>query len=145
MKKKCSYVKIKKLSERAIIPTRKSNFAAGLDLHTAYDYNIPPNSQCIIKTDLQMSFPRGTYGRIAVRSSVALNQHVNVVAGVIDSDYRGNICIVVFNHSNNFVNFNTGDRIAQIICEKIKFPRIKEVDKLSETKRNQNGFGSTGK
>jgi dUTP pyrophosphatase len=142
--RKCSYIKVKKLSDRAIIPIQKSEFAAGYDLHTAYDCNIPPKSKYIIKTDLQMSFPKGTYGRIADRSSIALNQHINVAAGVIDRDYRGNICIIVFNHSDNYVNFNVGDRIAQIICEKIKYPIIKEVNKLSETKRDKNGFGSTG-
>jgi dUTP pyrophosphatase len=142
--RKHSYLKVKKLSNQAIIPNRKSDLAAGYDLHTAYDCTIPPRSKYIIKTDLQMSFPKNTYGRIADRSSIALNQHINVVAGVIDSDYRGNICIIVFNHSNNFVNFKAGDRIAQIICEKIKYPIIKEVQELSKTIRNNNGFGSTG-
>jgi dUTP pyrophosphatase len=145
MKKKISYLKIKKLSENAIIPKRASNLAAGYDLHTPIDCVIPPHSKYMIKTDLEMNFPKGTYGRIAPRSSVAWKNFISIGAGVIDSDFRGNVCIILFNHSDEHVFFNSGDRIAQIICEKIKYPIIKEVSKLSNTKRNKKGFGSTGK
>jgi dUTP pyrophosphatase len=145
MGEKIQYLKIKKLSDNAIVPTRCSDFAAGYDLHTAYDCDIPPNSKYMIKTDLQMEFPSGTYGRIAPRSSIAWNHHICVGAGVIDSDFRGNICIIIFNHSNEHITFKAGDRVAQIICEKIKYPIIKEVDVLTQTKRNNMGFGSTGK
>jgi dUTP pyrophosphatase len=145
MEKEIEFLKIKKLSDKAIVPKRCSDFAAGYDLHTAYDCIIPPNNKFMIKTDLQIEFPSGTYGRIAPRSSVAWNHFLSVGAGVIDSDFRGNICIILFNHSNEHVTFKAGDRVAQLICEKIKCPIIKEVDILTQTKRNDMGFGSTGK
>jgi len=94
-----SYLQVAKLGDNATIPTQGSDLAAGYDLYSAYDYQIKPKNKCLIKTDIQICPPRGTYGRIAPRSSLALH-HLDVGAGVIDEDYRGNICVILFNHSN---------------------------------------------
>lgn len=136
---------IKKLSKKATIPTQGSDKAAGFDLYSAYKYVVPGRGKCLIKTDIQIRCPNGTYGRIAPRSGMAWNKHTDIGAGVIDSDYRGNICVILFNHSNKPFIINSGDRVAQLICEKIKIPKVIEVQKLSNTTRNNNNFGSTGK
>lgn len=90
-------------------------------------------------------FPEGTYGRIASRSSLSVLHKVEVVAGVIDPDYRGEIFVNLFNHSKNDFIINIGDRIAQIICEKISIPKLEEVYHMPETTRGSGGFGSSGK
>lgn len=136
-------LQVAKLTNRATIPTQGSDKAAGFDLYSAYDYIIPPKGKIMVKTDIQLKVPVGTYGRIASRSSVAFENHIDISAGVIDEDYRGNVGIVMFNHANTEFNINTGDRIAQLICEKISYPNIKELITLDETKRGEKGFGST--
>jgi dUTP pyrophosphatase len=133
-----------RLSQKAILPTRSTTSAAGYDLYSAYNYVIPANGKCLVKTDLQISVPNGTYGRIAPRSGLAWKKYINIGAGVIDNDYRGNLCIVMFNHSNENVFINCGDRVAQLICEKIVCPIIKEYKKLAMTERGTNSFGSSG-
>lgn len=98
-----------------------------------------------MKTDIQVQLPPGTYGRIAPRSGLALKNFIDVGAGVIDADYRGNLQILIFNHSDKEFEIAPGDRIAQLICEKIECPELQELDTLDETVRGAEGFGSTGK
>ena len=93
---------------------------------------------------LQISVPPGTYGRIAPRSSLAVKHHINVAAGVIDADYTGNVGIVLFNHGEVAFVVRRGDRVAQLICEKIVYPTLEESLSLETTKRGSRGFGSTG-
>lgn len=135
---------VKRLSEYSTLPTRGTEHSAGLDLSSAYDYVVPPHGKELIKTDLSLSIPEGHYGRIAPRSGLAWKNFVDVGAGVIDSDYRGNVSVLLFNHSD--VNFivNRHDRVAQLIIEKISLPEVKEVDDLDNTIRGDGGFGSTG-
>ncbi|KAL0123607.1 hypothetical protein PUN28_005847 [Cardiocondyla obscurior] len=139
-----SVLKFAKLSEKAFAPSKGSEYAAGYDLRSAYKYIIPAHGKELIKTDLQIEVPFGTYGRIAPRSGLALKNHLDVGAGVIDADYRGNVGVVLFNHSKEDFEVSPGDRIAQLICEKITYPKIEEVDTLSDTNRGAEGFGSTG-
>lgn len=139
-----SVLKFAKLSDNAFVPTKGSEYAAGYDLRSAYKYIIPARGKELIKTDLQIEVPFGTYGRIAPRSGLALKNHIDVGAGVIDADYRGNVGVVLFNHSNEDFEIGPGDRIAQLICEKITYPKIEEVDTLTNTNRGEDGFGSTG-
>ncbi|XP_075061308.1 deoxyuridine 5'-triphosphate nucleotidohydrolase, mitochondrial isoform X2 [Mixophyes fleayi] len=86
-----------KLSEHAAAPTRGSALAAGYDLYSAYDYVIAPQDKAIVKTDIQICVPSGCYGRIAPRSGLAAKHFIDVGAGVIDEDYRGNVGVVLFN------------------------------------------------
>jgi dUTP pyrophosphatase len=135
---------VKKLSEHAVIPSRGSNGAAGYDLHAAYDAVVPKRGKALVKTDLAMIIDPSVYGRIAPRSGLAWKHSIDVGAGVIDSDYRGNIGIVLFNHGDDDFIIGKGDRIAQLIFEKIQMVEFAEVDELEETNRANGGFGSTG-
>ncbi|KYN04316.1 Deoxyuridine 5'-triphosphate nucleotidohydrolase [Cyphomyrmex costatus] len=139
-----SVLKFAKLSNKAYPPMKGSEYAAGYDLRSAYKYIIPAHGKELVKTDLQIEVPFGTYGRIAPRSGLAWKNHIDVGAGVIDADYRGNVGVVLFNHSNEDFEVVPGDRIAQLICEKITYPKIEEVDTLTDTSRGAEGFGSTG-
>ncbi|KAM9645676.1 deoxyuridine 5'-triphosphate nucleotidohydrolase, mitochondrial isoform 1-T1 [Trichechus inunguis] len=134
-----------RLSEHATAPTRGSARAAGYDLYSAYDYTIPPMEKALVKTDIQVALPSGCYGRVAPRSGLAAKHFIDVGAGVIDEDYRGNVGIVLFNFGKEKFEVKKGDRIAQLICERIFYPEIEEVQVLDDTKRGSGGFGSTGK
>ncbi|XP_026317246.1 deoxyuridine 5'-triphosphate nucleotidohydrolase [Hyposmocoma kahamanoa] len=137
-------LKFTRLSEHAFPPVKGSEKAAGFDLKSAYDYVVPARGKELVKTDLQIELPSGCYGRVAPRSGLAVKNFIDVGAGVIDEDYRGNVGVVLFNHSNQEFTVKKGDRIAQLICEKIYYPDLLEVADLSETKRAEGGFGSTG-
>ncbi|XP_054740429.1 deoxyuridine 5'-triphosphate nucleotidohydrolase [Anastrepha obliqua] len=133
-----------KLTEHALAPVRGSERAAGLDLRSAYDLKVPARGKAIVKTDLQVQVPEGSYGRVAPRSGLAVKNFIDVGAGVVDEDYRGNLGVVLFNHSDSDFEVKRGDRIAQFICERIFYPELEEVDKLDDTERGAGGFGSTG-
>ncbi|XP_070279486.1 deoxyuridine 5'-triphosphate nucleotidohydrolase, mitochondrial isoform X3 [Myotis yumanensis] len=134
-----------RLSEHATAPTKGSARAAGYDLHSAYDYTIPPMEKTLVKTDIQIALPSGCYGRVAPRSGLAAKHFIDVGAGVIDEDYRGNLGVVLFNFGKEKFEVKKGDRIAQLICERIFYPEIEEVQALDDTERGSGGFGSTGK
>lgn len=102
-------------------------------------------AQGICKTDLQISIPEGCYGRVAPRSGLAAKNFIDVGAGVVDADYRGNLCVILFNFGKEDFIVRRGDRIAQLICEKISYPELEEVESLDETTRGEGGFGSTGR
>ncbi|KAL0819062.1 hypothetical protein ABMA28_008340 [Loxostege sticticalis] len=138
-------LKFTRLTEHAFPPLKGSEKAAGFDLKSAYDYVVPARGKLLIKTDLQIELPPGCYGRVAPRSGLALKNFIDVGAGVIDEDYRGNVGVVLFNHSDQDFVVTKGDRIAQLICERIYYSELEEVSNLSETKRADGGFGSTGK
>ncbi|XP_046689241.1 deoxyuridine 5'-triphosphate nucleotidohydrolase, mitochondrial-like [Homalodisca vitripennis] len=99
----------------------------------------------MVKTDLKIMLPEGCYGRIAPRSGLTWKNGIDVGAGVIDEDYRGDVRVILFNHSDEPFTIEAGDRIAQLICEKIYYPELEEVQELDETNRGSGGFGSTGK
>ncbi len=134
----------KKLSSNATLPKRGSAQAAGYDLASAYDLKIPARGKAIAKTDLAIKLPEGCYGRIAPRSGLSWKKHVDVGAGVIDADYRGNVGVVLFNHAATDLEIKRGDRVAQLILERIFTPEVEEVAELDATKRGAGGFGSTG-
>ncbi|KAM5337812.1 deoxyuridine 5'-triphosphate nucleotidohydrolase, mitochondrial isoform 2-T2 [Glossophaga mutica] len=134
-----------RLSEHATAPTKGSARAAGYDLYSAYDYTVPPMEKALVKTDIQIALPAGCYGRVAPRSGLAAKHFIDVGAGVIDEDYRGNIGVVLFNFGKEKFEVKKGDRIAQLICERIYYPEIEEVQGLDDTDRGTGGFGSTGK
>ena len=117
---------------------------AGYDLRSAYDCIIPANGKAIVKTDIQIRVPEGTYGRIAPRSGLAAKHHIDVGAGVLDEDYTGNVGVVLFNHAAEEFSVTKGDRIAQLVCEKIEYPELEECKSLQDTARGSAGFGSTG-
>ncbi|KAM7354194.1 deoxyuridine triphosphatase [Cochliomyia hominivorax] len=132
------------LTEHAFEPVKGSERAAGFDLRSPYDVTVPSRGKAIVKTDLQIQVPNGSYGRVAPRSGLAVKNFIDVGAGVIDEDYRGNLGVVLFNHSEVDFEVKRGDRIAQLICERIFYPELEQVDELDDTKRGNAGFGSTG-
>ncbi|KAL7405598.1 hypothetical protein ABVT39_003798 [Epinephelus coioides] len=138
-------LKFAKLSEHATTPTRGSTKAAGYDLYSAYDYTIGPMDKAVVKTDIQIAVPHGCYGRVAPRSGLAAKHFIDVGAGVVDEDYRGNVGVVLFNFSKETFDVKKGDRVAQLVCERICYPELEEQKTLDETERGDGGFGSTGR
>merc|ERR1712098_387853 len=142
--KQSDVLQVAKLSDNATIPTRGSATAAGYDLYSAEDCVITARGKGLVKTDIQIKVPHGTYGRIAPRSGLAWKNHIDIGAGVVDEDYRGNLGVVMFNHADSVFEVKKGDRIAQLVCEKISYPELEVLDSLDETVRGEGGFGSTG-
>ena len=137
-------VKVKRLNNNARIPVKGTPEAAGYDLAAAQTAVCPAHGKVLVKTGLSLAMPSGCYGRIAPRSGLALKKFIDVGAGVVDADYRGELGIVLFNFSDTDFQINMGDKVAQLIFEKIKTPVLKEVDSLEDTDRGNKGFGSTG-
>lgn len=127
-------------------PEKKSTGAAGYDLICNENEIIIPSGQCRpVKTGTYVEIPSGLYGKIESRSSIALNFNCHVVAGIIDSDYRGEIKVVMHNASSLDITFKKEQRIAQIIFLRHEKVVLKEKTDLSQTERQDGGFGSTGK
>ncbi|KAI0175558.1 dUTP pyrophosphatase [Hypoxylon sp. FL1284] len=135
---------IKKLSPTARLPTRGSALAAGYDLYASSATIIPARGKALVDTDLSIAVPAGTYGRIAPRSGLAAKHFVDTGAGVIDADYRGPVKVLLFNHADADFAVAEGDRVAQLVLERIYTPDVVEVDQLDESVRGAGGFGSTG-
>eukprot|EP01084_Bolivina_argentea_P184446 318104_1 len=138
-------LRVKKLTDNAVIPNKGSKLAAGFDLVSAYDLVIPARGKALAKTDIAMAIPEGCYGRIAPRSGLAWKHMIDIGAGVIDADYRGNVGVVMFNLSDNEFKVEKGMRVAQLILERHEWrAEIEEVDDLDDTQRGSGGYGSTG-
>lgn len=170
-------MKVKKLTDLATMPTRGSANAAGFDLSSAYDYVIPARGKALVKTDIAIAIPEGTYARVgkcdlasiyyicdfcpyccfytpqyliitslftAPRSGLAHKNFIDVGAGVIDYDYRGNVGVILFNLGTEEFKVSKGDRVAQLVLERISMAAAVEVDDLDATDRGAGGFGSTG-
>lgn len=116
-----------------------------IDNFSAVDVIVPSKGKALVATDISLAIPSGYYGRVAPRSGLAVKHFIDVGAGVIDEDYRGPLGIVLFNHhQENDFTVKKGDRIAQLLLEKIVTPDVVIVDNLDETERGADGFGSTG-
>lgn len=140
-------LKVYKRSANATLPTKGSALAAGYDLYSSELGVIPAKGQGMIATDLSIIVPEGTYGRVAPRSGLLVKHGISTGAGVIDADYRGEVKVVLFNHSDKDFEVVQGDRIAQLVLEKIVNAEIAEISllELDQTVRGEGGFGSTGK
>jgi dUTP pyrophosphatase len=138
-------IQIKKLSDQAKIPTQGSKYAAGYDLYAAEEVLVNTMGRKLVKTNISISIPEGYYGRIAPRSGLAYKNGIDVLAGVIDSDYRGDIGVILFNSDHNLdFQVNVGDRIAQFIIEKCHSVNWETVENLEASVRSEKGFGSSG-
>lgn len=135
---------IQRLSPDATLPTRGSVHAAGLDLYAATEGRMLPGLRMAFGTRIAVAIPVGHYGRIAPRSGLAVRHGIDVLAGVIDCDYRGEIVVLLQNHGGSPFVVRFGDRIAQLIVQPIAMPLLRLVDALPETERGADGFGSTG-
>lgn len=138
-------MKIKLLSERALIPHKGSSNSAGYDLRSPEDYTVLPKYRLLIWTKLAIEFPSGCYGRIAPRSGLSLDKCIDIGAGVIDPDYQGEIGVLLINNSSVPFYVKRSDRIAQLILEKYINAKMNIVLKFDkQTERGCTGFGSTG-
>ncbi len=137
-------LRFRRLDERARLPTRGSLFAAGLDLYSVEAMTLAPGERAAVRTGLSVAIPHGFYGRVAPRSGLAVEHGLDVLAGVIDSDYRGEVKCALINHGSEPLRIEVGQRIAQLIIEAIATPRPAWADDLDETSRGAGGFGSTG-
>jgi len=157
-------IKINKLHKSAILPTRANDSDAGYDLYAIQDMIVGPMDKAIVPTGISIEIPKGYYGRVAPRSGLAVKNGIDVLAGVIDSGYRGEIGVVLMNlnlpeilfnnnrkssayesafGSKNKFSISKGDRIAQLIIEKCH--DIQWVEQgLSDSERGEGGFGSSG-
>lgn len=139
-------MEVKLLNNLARVPRRASSGAAGYDLTSTEHVTVYPGTRGLVSTGIAVKLPPGVYGRIAPRSGLAVQNGIQVGAGVIDTDYRGEIKVLLFNHSIDHVfQVSTGDRIAQLICERCELPEVIQVDELDETERGDGKFGSTGR
>lgn len=137
-------LKFKKLDPRATLPTRGSAAAAGLDLFSIEVVNLQSRERKLVRTGLAVAIPEGFYGRIAPRSGLATKNGIDVLAGVIDADYRGEIQCLLHNTGEETVELAAQAKICQLIIEKIITPTPVLVDDLTSTTRGSGGFGSTG-
>lgn len=139
-------IKIKKLDPKAVIPTKGSNAAAGVDLHAPKALVIHPNSNGVVSTGLAVEIPNGYFGAIFARSGMATRKGLRPAncVGVIDSDYRGEIKVVLHNDSDIIRPVQEGDRVAQLVILPYEPIEFDEVDELNDTDRGIGGFGSTG-
>lgn len=133
------------LDPEALLPVRQTSGSVGYDLHSTENNMIEPFSRKLISTGLRVNIPRGMYGRIAPRSSLAWKHSVDVGAGVIDNDYRGEVKVLLINTGKNPYEVKKGDRIAQLIFENCSTPKLEVVseEELDITDRGTGGFGST--
>lgn len=137
-------LKFLRLHPAAKLPTRGSREAAGLDLYSIEAATLEPGARAAVRTGLSVAIPAGFYGRVAPRSGLAVNYGLDVLAGVIDSDYRGEIICAIVNHGREACTIEAGQRVAQLIIEAIITPDAVWADALDETARGAGGFGSTG-
>ena len=143
-------IKIKKLRENAIIPSRGSLFAAGYDLYACLDgenITIEPHKSAKIGTGIAAALPAGYFGAIFARSGLATKQNLRPAncVGVVDSDYRGEFIVCLHNDSDEVRIINNGERIAQLVLMPFMEMDFIETDALDETERGVGGFGCTGK
>ena len=136
-------LKVKLLTDSAAAPARATPGSAGYDLACAASAVVPARGKALIKTGISIALPDGCYGRVAPRSGLAWKHSIHVGAGVIDADYRGEVGVVLFNLSDTDFNVSVGDRVAQLVLERIVVPDVQVVQELSDTERGGGGFGST--
>lgn len=141
-------LRVLRFSRTATVPVRAEAGSVGYDLC----FNLPamesitllPGKRLLAPTGIAVAIPAGCYGRVAPRSGLAAKHGIDVLAGVIDPSYRGEIRVCLLNAGDSPVSLKHGDRIAQLIIERCETPEVEEVDSLDETERGAGGFGSTG-
>ena len=142
-------VLIKKLNPKVQLPNYKTEGSSGMDLMAFTDktIKIPPKSSALISTGISIAIPNDVEIQIRPRSGLAVKSNIGILnsPGTIDSDYRGELKIILFNHGNDEFIVNNNDRIAQIVLMPVLKMDFEEVDELPKTIRGSGGFGSTGK
>lgn len=148
----------KLLRSNSRLPVKGSVDSAGFDLYycpviydgenqynfSRYEVQLSPQKRLLLPTGISLAIPKGYYGRIAPRSGLALKDGLDVLAGVIDSDWRGEVAVILYNTGDKSVTIQPYTRIAQLIIEKCDRFELCPVENLENTDRGENGFGSTG-
>ena len=142
-------VLIKKLDPDVQLPSYKTNGASGMDLMAFIEkpINLKPGKSCLVTTGLSVAFPKDYEIQIRPRSGLAAKNNISVLntPGTIDSDYRGEIKVILYNHGKEDFLINNKDRIAQMVLTPVIKMNFEETEELPETIRGEGGFGSTGK
>lgn len=136
-------LKVKKLNENAKLPTKNLG-DAGYDLYCSNAVTVMPKERTLVDTGIALEIPTGYVGLIWPRSGMAVNWGLDTLAGVIDSTYRGELKILLYNTSDDIMMFKAGTKIAQLVIQQHAEFEIVEVQELSNTERQEGGFGSTG-
>ena len=137
-------VRFKKLRPDAKIPVRATDGAAGFDLHSTKRIDVPAGQRMLLPTGIACAIPEGWCGQVWPRSGLAVKHGIDRLAGLIDSDYRGELHVSLVNHGQDTWEVKEGERIAQLVFVQVLTAAI-EVDDLDDTARGAGGFGSTGK
>lgn len=138
-------LKIKKIHPKAIIPTYATEGSAAFDLHSTEDICLYPNAVTKVPTGVAIELPKNTYGAVAPRSGLA-SKGITVMnaPGIVDMDYRGEVCVLLYNTTEERVKVKVGDRVAQMLVLPYFKVEFEEVEELSETVRGEGGFGHSG-
>ena len=126
-------LKFKRIGKESRCPTKGSIDSTGYDLYSAEETEVLPWKRKVVGTQIAIKVPKGTYGRITPRSGLAAKHGIDIGVGVIDTDYRGEVKILLINHSNVKFDIKRGDRITQLVLEKISLAELNEVSELDET------------
>jgi dUTP pyrophosphatase len=126
------------------LPDYGSAGAAGADLRASEPVSIPPGAQAAVPTGIRLAIPKGHVGLVWPRSGLALRHGIDTLAGVIDSDYRGEVRVVLANHGREPFTIHPGDRVAQLLIQRVERAVFRKATSLGATERGSGGFGSTG-
>ncbi|MCX6756655.1 MAG: dUTP diphosphatase [Candidatus Nomurabacteria bacterium] len=135
---------VKKINNEAVLPTRAHSYDAGMDLYVNGRQVITAHTTIVVPTGISMEIPEGFVGLIWDKSSIG-TKGLKTLGGVVDSEYRGEVKVVVHNLNNEDIIFEHGQKIAQMLIQKVELVDIEEVADLSSTVRGEGGFGSTGR
>ena len=133
------------VSGSGALPEYGSPASAGADLRAGEDVELPPGGRAAVATGIHVALPEGHVGLVWPRSGLALRHGIDTLAGVIDSDYRGEVKVVLVNHGQDAFRIAKGDRIAQLLVQPVLRVAFARTDDLSRTERGTGGFGSTGR
>ena len=148
MKIYSTLTKVQKISKHAVLPTRATEGSAGFDLYSCLErpISINPNERLLVSTGIAMELPSNHCGMVCSRSGLAAKQGIFVLnaPGIIDSDYRGEIKVILYNLGNETATIKHAQRIAQLVIVPITTPELNLIDEISDTTRGTSGFGSSG-
>ena len=134
----------KKLHDSAKAPSFAHDSDAGMDFYAVEKTTIEPGTRVAIKTGIALAIPKGYVGLFWDKSSVGISKGLKTLGGVIDAGYRGEVMIGILNTTNSSYTFEAGDKVSQLLVQKIEQPTMVETDMLGSTERGEGGFGSTG-
>jgi dUTP pyrophosphatase len=133
------------LGDGASLPEYASAGAAGADLRASEAVDLPPGGRAAVPTALRLQIPPGHVGLVWPRSGLAVRHGIDTLAGVVDSDYRGEVRVVLVNHGEEFFRIAKGDRVAQLLVQRVERAAFTSVSSIEDTGRGSGGFGSTGR